>query len=52
MLHVWLLPALAVCALIIAIFYLTIRAKGGPGVRTTGRTVVDKPTDEEDLPPS
>ena len=51
MLHVWLIPALILCALAIGIFYLAIRSKGGSGVRTEGRTVVDKPGEEDDLPP-
>jgi len=51
MLHVWLIPALILVVLIIAIFYLVVKFKGGSGTRTHGRTVVDKPVDEENLPP-
>jgi len=51
MLHVWLVPALAVLAAVIAGFYLLVKLKGGTGVRTEGRTMVDKPLAEEDLPP-
>jgi hypothetical protein len=46
MLHVWLIPALAVLVLAIWGFYLLIRNKGGSGVRTDGKTMVDKPDDE------
>lgn len=49
MLHVWLLPFLAIVALVLLGFYLVIRFKGGSGVRTEGRTMVDKP--DEDEPP-
>ncbi len=51
MLHIWLIPVLAILALAIWFFYLALRAKGGSGVRTDGQTVVDKPGAEEDLPP-
>jgi hypothetical protein len=51
MLHVWLIPALAILAAVIGAFYLLIKFKGGTGVRTEGRTVVHKPQDEENLPP-
>jgi hypothetical protein len=48
MLHVWLIPALIVLLGVIAIFYLVVRSYGGPGVRTDGRTLMDKP---EENPP-
>ncbi len=51
MLHVWLIPVLAVLALILRGFYLAMKFSGGSGVRTEGKTVVDKPSHEEDLPP-
>jgi hypothetical protein len=51
MLHVWLIPLLIILALAVWLFYLALRGKGGSGVRTDGRTVVDKPEAEEDLPP-
>jgi hypothetical protein len=51
MLHVWLIPVLVVLILAVWLFYLALRAKGGSGVRTEGRTVVHKPEAEEDLPP-
>jgi hypothetical protein len=51
MLHVWLIPALILLILILTIFYLAIRSKGGSGVRTEGRTVHDKPTEEDNPPP-
>jgi len=51
MLHVWLIPAFLILVLAVGLFYLALRSKGGSGVRTDGRTVVDKPGAEEDLPP-
>ena len=51
MLHVWLIPVLAVLALIIGVFYLKVRFRGGSGVRTEGRTVVDKPVEDDNPPP-
>ena len=51
MLHVWLIPAVVILVLALGIFYLAIRAKGGSGVRTEGRTVVDKPGEDDDPPP-
>src|SRR5437773_2651369 len=52
MLHIWLIPALVLLAVVLAGFYLVIRIQGGSGVRTNGRTVVDKPMDEDNLPPA
>jgi len=43
MLHVWLLPAMIVFSLGMGVFYLVVRFSGGSGVRTDGRTLVDKP---------
>ncbi len=51
MLDLWLIPALAVLAVVVAVFYLAVRLRGGSGVRTEGRTVHHEPTDEDDLPP-
>ena len=51
MLHVWLVPALILVAVVVSIFYLAIRSKGGSGVRTEGRTVHDEPMDEDNPPP-
>ena len=50
-LHFWLIPALGVFAVAVGIFYLAIRLTGGSGIRTDGRTVIDKPV-EDDNPPS
>jgi hypothetical protein len=47
MLHVWLLPALAILVLVLAAFYLIVKFAGGTGVRSNGRTLVDKPEDED-----
>lgn len=50
-LDVWLIPVLGVVALMVFIFYLVMRHKGGSGVRTEGRTLVDKPVEEDNPPP-
>jgi hypothetical protein len=46
MLDVWLIPALVVLFLVVSGFYLLMKYRGGSGVRTDGRTLVDKPGDE------
>lgn len=46
MLHVWLVPLLVFALLVLLGFYLVIRHRGGSGVRTDGRTLMDKPDDE------
>ena len=51
MLHVWLIPSLILLGALIFAFYLVLKYRGGSGVRSDGRTVVDKPMDEQDLPP-
>jgi hypothetical protein len=51
MLHVWLIPAVIVLAVVVCAFYLAVKSRGGTGVRTDGRTVLDKPGDESDPPP-
>ena len=48
MLHIWLIPALVVLLVILAGFYLLMVARGGSGVRTDGKTVVDRPAGEEE----
>ena len=45
MLHVWLIPVLLFFLAVLFCFYLLIKFRGGSGVRTTGRTLVDKPDD-------
>jgi hypothetical protein len=50
MLHWWLIPSLAVFWLVVWIFYFAIKHKGGSGVRSEGRTLVDKPADPEEPP--
>ena len=52
MLHIWLIPALIVLAVVVSFFYLAIRKRGGSGMRAEGRTVHDVPVEEENLPPS
>ncbi len=49
MLHWWLIPALILALLVLWGFYLVVRSTGGSGVRSEGRTLLDKPDD--DLPP-
>jgi hypothetical protein len=46
MLHIWLVPVIIVGLAVIWGFYLLIRNRGGSGVRTDGRTVLDKPDEE------
>ena len=50
MLHVWLIPTLIALFVLLGGFYLFIRFKGGTGERTDGRTLVDRPSDD-DVPP-
>jgi hypothetical protein len=51
MLHIWLIPVLAILAAIFFVFYGIVRQKGGSGVRADGRTVMDKADpDDPDLP--
>jgi len=51
MLHVWLVPLLVVFFAALAVFYLCIKYRGGNGVRTSGRAVVDELVPDEDPPP-
>lgn len=50
MLHWWLIPLLVLLAVVLCSFYAVLKRQGGAGVRTEGRTLVDKPDDES--PPS
>jgi hypothetical protein len=52
MLHWWLIPLMALFVLAVVAFYLIVRFTGGSGIRTEGRTLVDKPSEEEDDKPS
>jgi len=47
MLHVWLVPALIIAAVVLIGFYVILKFAGGSGVRTEGRTLVDKPPEDE-----
>ncbi len=47
MLHVWLVPALIIAALVLIGFYVILKFAGGSGVRTEGRTLVDNPPEDE-----
>lgn len=51
MLHIWLIPVLVIVVLALFGFYFVIKSKGGSGFRSEGRTLMDKPEPEEDLPP-
>ena len=51
MLHVWLIPVLVILAMVLIGFYFVVKLKGGSGVRSDGRTLMDRPEPEEDLPP-
>ena len=51
MLHVWLIPVLAVAGALVIGFYLVLKFTGGTGARTDGRTVSHTAVDEENLPP-
>ncbi len=46
MLHLWLMPALAVLLIAIGVLYLVLKVAGGTGVRTEGRTLFDNPDDK------
>jgi hypothetical protein len=50
MLHVWLIPVVAVIGVGVALFYLIVSFYGGSGNRTDGETLVDKKVTEEDPP--
>jgi hypothetical protein len=52
MFHWWFIPLFAVLVIAIWFFYATVRRTGGPGVRTEGRTVLDKPQEHDEPPPS
>ena len=45
-LHFWLIPLLIIMCAAVAIFYFAVLRTGGTGVRTEGRTIVDKPVEE------
>ena len=49
-LHLWLLPVLALLFACVAGLYLAVRVSGGSGERTEGRTLVHKPDDEDNTP--
>jgi hypothetical protein len=45
----WLIPVLLVFSVVLWALYVLVSRRGGSGERTDGRTLVDKP-DEEDPP--
>jgi hypothetical protein len=51
MIHWWLVPLMIVLGVAICAFYLLVRFTGGDGIRSEGRTVVDKPQEEDNPPP-
>ena len=51
MLHVWLVPLLAFLVVALWIAYLLVKHRGGDGVRTTGRCLIEDNTSDEDCPP-
>jgi len=51
MLHIWLIPILILLALIFFGFYIVVKVRGGTGVRTEGKTLMDM-ADEDDAPPA
>ena len=46
-LHLWLIPAIAIAFVTLVILYEVIRHSGGSGVRTDGRTLLDKPENQD-----
>lgn len=46
MLHVWLIPILVLLAVVLLSFYFLVKVKGGPGIRTEGKTLVNKPEEK------
>ena len=46
-LHLWLIPALALLGACVFAFYISVRISGGSGQRTDGRTLVHKADDED-----
>jgi len=46
----WVVPLIGIFILAAAIFYFAVRNRAGAGIRTQGRTVVDKPDADEHLP--
>lgn len=50
MLHWWLIPILIALVLALWIFYLVIGKSGASGERTEGRTLMDKPEEQQDPP--
>ena len=51
MLHVWLLPLLALLAIAVTLSYFAVKYRGGDGVRTNGRCLREEIDGDEDLPP-
>ena len=44
----WVVPLLLVLTIAVGLFYTSVKNRSGAGVRTEGKTVVDKPVEEED----
>ena len=45
MLHLWLIPVLAIFVIAVAILYAVVKRQSGRGERMDGRTVTDKPVE-------
>jgi hypothetical protein len=44
----WLIPILVLVVIGLLAFFYSIKFSGGSGVRTRGRTVVEKPVEDDD----
>lgn len=46
----WVVPFIAVLVIAAAIFYFAVKNRTGAGIRTQGRTLFDKPDDDDNQP--
>src|ERR1044071_3442743 len=49
-LHLWLLPLLGIAVIGVLAFLYAIKFTGGSGMRTSGRTTVEKPVEDDEEP--
>jgi quinol-cytochrome oxidoreductase complex cytochrome b subunit len=49
-LHFWLIPVVAILAVLIGILFLVIHRAGGSGIRSEGRTLRDEPDEKKEEP--
>ena len=47
MLDYWLVPLIVILGVVVWAFYVLMIRQGGKGVRTEGRTLLDKPSEED-----